>query len=366
MRIIYHRAVHVIAWIGPDDQYTQKAFGLNETIVAKTVHADGNFKADAGTIWSHHLMERMGLSRFPSSEWEALAKLFERPYFRGLWVVQELVVFSGATTWCGPFSVRWAHIEYIAKLIIASDWLRALQEVYGVKVRPSFVQTIGTCKLYFHETQGGPGMGLANLLISTRRFQATDPRDKVIALIGLTKDAGNPIADLYEHTTRHLIAADQSLLLLLDVEDISYRQIHGLPSWVPDYSVWQRSSILGFPFGHSKYSAGGETSVSVRWTPRSPSLMVDGICHDEINPVSTNSLDNSPIAQTFLLQCLELAGPLLRKGSISMDAIWRTLIGNTGGGHTPSAREISIPFPKLPLAAERPQPSLSEDAREQR
>ena len=35
MRIIYHRAVHVIAWIGPDDQYTQKAFGLIETIVAK-------------------------------------------------------------------------------------------------------------------------------------------------------------------------------------------------------------------------------------------------------------------------------------------------------------------------------------------
>ena len=321
-------------------------------------------------------MERMGLPRFPSSEWEALAKLFEKPYFRRLWVVQELVVSSGATTWCGPFSVRWAHIEYIAKLIIASGWLRALQEVYGVKVRPSFVQTIGNCKLHFHETQGGPGMGLANLLISTRRFQATDPRDKIIALIGLTKDPrkyeatmtdySNPIADLYKYTAGHLIAADQSLLLLLDVEDISYRQIHGLPSWVPDYSVWQRSSILGFPFRHSKYSAGGETSVSVRWTPGSPSLMVDGICHDEINTVSTNSLDNSPIAQTFLLQCLELAGPLLRKGSISMDAIWRTLIGNTGGGHIPSAREISTPFPKLPLAAERPQPSLSGDAREQR
>ncbi|MCJ1383970.1 hypothetical protein MMC17_007084 [Xylographa soralifera] len=354
MRVIYHRAVHVIAWIGPDDQFTQKAFCLVETIVAKTISSDGSFKADAGTIWNHHAMERIGLPRFPSSEWEALARLFEKPYFRRLWVVQELVVSSEATTWCGPFSVRWAHIEYVAKLILSSGWLRALQEVYGVKVRPSFIQTIGNCKIHFHETQGGPGMGLANLLCSTRRFEATDPRDKIIALIGLTKDArkyeatitdySKPITDLYKDTTGQLITADQSLLLLSSVEDSSYRHIHELPSWVPDYSVWQRSSILGFPLRHSKYSAGGRTPASVRWTPGSRSLMVDGICQDEIEAVSTNSLENSAIAQTFLLQCLVLAGPLLSKGSISIDAVWRTLIGNTGGDTYPAPEKYRLHF----------------------
>ena len=354
MRAIYHRAAHVIAWIGSDDQYTQKAFGLIEAIVAKTLSINGSFKADAGTIWNHRAMERMGLPRFPSSEWEALAKLFEKPYFRRLWVVQELVVSSEATAWCGPLSIRWAHIEYVAKLILSSGWLRALQEVYGVKVRPSFVQTIGNCKIHFHETQGGPGMALANLLISTRRFQTTDSRDKIIALIGLTKDArkyeatmtdySKPTADLYKDTTGQLITADQSLLLLSGVEDISYRQIQELPSWVPDYSVWQRSSILGFPFRHSKYSAGGGSPVSVRWTPGSPSLMVDGIWHDEVQAVSPNSLENSPIAQTFLLQCLELAGPLLRQGSISIDSVWRTLIGNTGGDTYPAPEKYRLHF----------------------
>ncbi|MCJ1403966.1 hypothetical protein MMC11_007189 [Xylographa trunciseda] len=354
MRVIYHRAVRVIAWLGPDDQFTQKAFCLIQSIFTNTVSADGNFKADAGTIWNQHAMERMGLPRFPSSEWEALARLFERPYFRRLWVVQELVVSSEATTWCGPFSVQWAHIEYVAKLVLSSGWLRAFQEVYGVKVRPSFVQTIGNCKIHFHETQGGPGMGLANLLCSTRRFQTTDPRDKIIALIGLTRDAkkyeatmtdySKSIADLYLDTTGQLITADQSLLLLSSVEDISYRRLHELPSWVPDYSVWQRSSILGFPLRHSKYSAGGGTSASVRWTPGSRSLMVDGICHDQIEAVSANSLENSPIAQSFLLQCLDLAGPLLRRGYISIDAVWRTLIGNTGGDTYPAPERYRLHF----------------------
>ncbi|MCJ1387326.1 hypothetical protein MMC18_000168 [Xylographa bjoerkii] len=354
MRVIYHRAVQVIAWVGLDDQFTRKAFNLIETIFAKTVSADGNFKADAGTIWNHHAMERMGLPRFPSSEWEALARLFERPYFRRLWVVQELVVSSNAIAWCGPFSVQWAHIEYVAKLVLSSGWLRALQEIYGVKVRPSFVQTIGNCKIHFHETQGGSGMGLANLLCSTRRFNTTNPLDKIIALIGLTRDArkyeatmadySKSIADLYIDTTGQLITADQSLLLLSSVEDISYRHFQELPSWVPDYSVWQRCSILGFPFRHSKYSAGGGTLASVRWSPGSPSLMVDGICQDQIEAVSTNSLENSLIAQTFLLQCLELSGPLLRKGSISIDAVWRTLIGNTGGDTYPAPEKYRLHF----------------------
>ncbi|MCJ1479437.1 hypothetical protein MMC13_008123 [Lambiella insularis] len=354
MRVIYHRAAQVIAWLGPDDQYTMDAINLIETIFAKTVSADSIFKADAGTIWNHQATEMLGLPRFPSPRWEALARLFERPYFRRLWVVQELVVSADAIAWCGPWSVRWALIEHAARLLISSGWLRALQEVYGVKVRPSFIQTIGNCKLHFHETRGGKGMELDFLLCSTRRFQTTDPRDKVIALIGLTKDAkkyessmtdySKRIMDLYRDTTGQLISTKRSLLLLSSVEDSLDRSFHELPSWVPDYSVWQRFSILGLPVRHSKYSAAANTVASVRWEQGSRFLAVDGLRQDQVEAVSANSLDNSQIAQAFLFQCLELSAPLLQRGTISIDSIWRTLIGNTGGDTYPAPEKYRAHF----------------------
>lgn len=354
MRIIYHRATQVIAWLGTEDQYTEKAFTLIETIFAKTVSADSTFEADAGTIWNQKAMETLGLPRFPSSEWEALARLFERPYFRRLWVVQELVVSADAIAWCGRHSVRWALIEHAAKLLISSGWLRALQELYGVKVRPSFVQTIGNCKLHFHETQGGRGMELAFLLCSTRRFQTTDPRDKVIALIGLTRDAkeyessmtdySKSIVDLYRDTTGQLISTKRSLLLLSSKEDSRDRQFHELPSWVPDYSVWQRVSILGLPVRHSRYSAAADTAASVSWVPGSRCLAVGGLCQDRIEAVSSESLENSRMAQSFLVQCLDLSVPLLQKGTISIDSIWRTLIGNTGGDTYPAPEKYRAHF----------------------
>lgn len=354
MRVIYHRATQVIAWLGTEDRYTEKAFDLIETIFAKTVSADNTFKADAGTIWNQQAMEKLGLPRFPSSEWEALARLFERPYFRRLWVVQELVVSADAVAWCGRQSVQWALIEHAAKLLISSGWLRALQELYGVKVRPSFVQTIGNCKLHFHKTRGGRGMELAFLLCSTRRFETTDPRDKVIALIGLTRDAheyessmtgySKSIVDLCRDTTGQLISTKRSLLLLSSVEDSVDRTFNELPSWVPDYSVWQRFSILGLPIRHSKYSAAANTVASIRWAPGSRCLAVDGLCQDRIEAVSTESLENSRMAQHFLLQCLDLSGPLLQKGTISIDSIWRTLIGNTGADIYPAPEKYRAHF----------------------
>ena len=56
-------------------------------------------------------------------------------------------------------------------------------------------------------------MDLASFLCSTRRFQTTEPRDKIFALIGLTKDASEymhmtdyakPIMYLYTDNTQTL------------------------------------------------------------------------------------------------------------------------------------------------------------------
>ena len=365
MRFIYNRATQVVPWLGDASKYTSLAFDLINTIVSNTPCTNGDLKADPGAIWDNRAMDGMGLPHFPSPQWQALAKLFERPYFQRVWVVQELAVASSAMARCGALTIPWGRIEYVARLLVSTGWIRARQNVYGFKARPAFVRTISNCRLGFHELQGGPGMPLSLLLCSGRRFQATDPRDKIIALMGLANNAGpgksnsivpdysKPIVNLYRDITGHLITGERSLTLLSSVEDVQDRQILELPSWAPDYSVWQRVSMLGLPISQLKFRAAGDTPVSTRWSEGSPILAVDGFQQDEIQSVSLESLKNRDFMRV-VRQWLNMAESLLSRGTISKDAFWRTLIGNNGGYIYPAPEQYGSHFASyLSIAALR-------------
>ncbi|KAL9118904.1 MAG: hypothetical protein Q9187_004543 [Circinaria calcarea] len=355
MRFIYNRATQVVPWLGDASKYTRLAFDLINTIVSNTTCTNGDLRADPGAIWDNRAMANMGLPHFPSPQWQALAKLFERPYFQRVWVVQELAVASSAIARCGALTIPWDRIEYVARLLVSTGWIGSLKNVYGIKTRPAFVRTISNCRLSFHELQGGPGIPLSLLLCSGRRFQATDPRDKIIALMGLANNAGpdksssivpdysKSIVDLYRDITGHLITGERSLTLLSSVEDVQDRQIRELPSWVPDYSVWQRVSMLGLPIGQRTFSAAGETHASTRWSEGSPFLAVDGFHQDEVQSVSLESLKDRDFMR-IVRQWLNMAEPLMSRGTISKDAFWRTLIGNNGGYMYPAPEQYGDHF----------------------
>ena len=235
---------------------------------------------------------------------------------------------------------------------------RSAEQAYGSEVIPNFVQTISNCRASFTELQGGRGISLTLLLGATRRFEATDPRDKVIAVIGLAGhrtvgmpvsriiDYEKPVAQLYRDLTGYLIQSQRSLALLSNVEDFSYRCFHELPSWVPDYSVWQRHTVLGASIrvGHLNFRAAGHTPFSGRWTEGSQLLPVDGFCRDNVDTVSDTALEHRAKNMDTILQWLQLADPLIRKGKLSIDAFWRTLIGDPGKHIYPAPEQYGTHF----------------------
>ena len=117
---------------------------------------------------------------------------------------------------CGHQTIRWEYVEYIARLLLATGWVGALKQIYGVNLTPNFVQTISNCRASFAGVHGGRGIPLSLLLSATRRFQATDLRDKIIAVVGLAGyrtvgmpvskivDYDRPVAQLYREVTGHL------------------------------------------------------------------------------------------------------------------------------------------------------------------
>ncbi|KAK0507070.1 hypothetical protein JMJ35_010528 [Cladonia borealis] len=357
MRLIYNRADLVIAWLGLEDDYTAAAVQLIQTIFEKHVSPDLSLDAEPEAIWDKQQMDAMGLPHFPSFPWEALARLFERPYFRRTWVVQEVVVASDIIIRCGSFTISWEYVEYIARSLLATGWIRALKKVYGSNCIPNYVQTIGNIKAGFSELKGGPGIPLSLLLNASRRFGATDPRDKVIALVGLADhrslgssatavlDYSKSVEDLYTEVTGHLIKRERSLNLLSSVEDIVDRFCMSLPSWVPNYSIWQRHTILGSSIRvpHLNFHTAGNSQVVARWQTGSRVLELDGICYDTIETVSNSSLDRQTEDENVVLEWLDLAEPLIRRG-FRIEGFWRALIGERKKGDFPGPEQYGTPF----------------------
>lgn len=357
MRLIYHRADLVIAWLGLEDEYTAAAFQLVQTIFTKHVSPDLSLDAEPEAIWDKQQMDAMGLPHFPSFPWEALARLFERPYFRRTWVIQEVVVASDIIIRCGSFTFSWESVEYIARSLLATGWIRVLKKVYGPDCIPNYVQTIGNIKASFSELKGGPDIPLSLLLNASRRFGATDPRDKAIALVGLANhrslgssatvvlDYSKSVEDLYTEVTGHLIRSERSLNLLSSVEDIVDRVYMSLPSWVPNYSIWQRHTILGSSIRvpHLNFHAAGNSPVVARWQTGSRVLELDGICYDTIESVSANSLDRQTEDEHVILEWLHLTEPLIRRG-FRIEGFWRALIGERKKGDFPGPEQYGTAF----------------------
>lgn len=91
----------------------------------------------------------------------------------------------------------------------------------------------------------GEGMTLAELLVWTSAHKATDPRDKIFALIGLTTSVSSDFID-YNHDIRQVLidtcrlfftqnsAGMEPVLGVLSFVNHAYRSID-LPSWVPEW-----------------------------------------------------------------------------------------------------------------------------------
>ncbi len=355
MRQIFNHASQVVAWLGEEDTDTKSAFALVEKISAATTSVSPEAVRD--NFWTPRFMEDMGLPQLPSTQWYTLSKLFGRAYFKRIWVIQELVVSTNVIARYGSLTIRWEHIDHVGRLLLATGWRRAFNIRSRTSPRaPVFQKTISNIKRSFSELQGGRGMTLGLLLCVTRRFLATDPRDKVVALVGLannvTAQNAQPIlpnyskstADVYKDVTGFSIVQERSLTLFSVVEDNSDRQIANLPSWVPDYSVWQSEVIFGYPISRIQYRAAGASEVSVRWTAGSSVLAVDGFQYDEVEEVSSNIFDDTQRHKETVLEWLHMAEPLLRNGTLGIDAFWRTLLGDCDRDTHPAPQEWANHF----------------------
>ncbi|KAJ4286158.1 hypothetical protein N0V90_013507 [Kalmusia sp. IMI 367209] len=198
------------------------------------------------THMAMRVMARQELSETdkPIREEIAAARaLFSRPWFSRIWIVQEVimakeVVFSyGFNTFPG-----WA---IYAGMKIACDFDRLLQ-VFVLSFMTVWEFRRALCRSAEHKHVKHKGLrDIISLLTTFRQRDATDPRDKVYALLGITStnigDFGvtirydRSVAETYTETAIGIIKFTRKLSILDLLKPVASPIPH-LPSWVPDWS----------------------------------------------------------------------------------------------------------------------------------
>lgn len=173
-------------------------------------------------------------------EFLAFMKLIRRAWWTRSWVVQEICLAKEALVICGDDSVDW-NVFATSILIINWESNNPMISLLSYDYALSLIKLITTFKLM------DTPMDLLDMLRQFRSLQATDPRDKVHAFLGLMPD-DDPvhqlirpnyeidIAKCYIYAARTCMDLRQNLDLLVVEQYPSAGLASTLPSWVPDWS----------------------------------------------------------------------------------------------------------------------------------
>ena len=265
MRKIYASAANVIIWLGDEADDSSLAFKLIPQL------------SDASQI---------DTDSWTAKEWGALKALLLRPWFGRMWVLQELGVASSAAVVCGKQSISWQAISrMIDHMQRTGSWLSIFGSS-GFGSSFSFYWRLACLSWIREQVSDHGSICTLKALSNSRNFDATDPRDKIYALVGLCvrddrfiePDYSKDIVDVYRETARavlfqqnHNLSTDSSLSfhehhvmeVLSEAERVENK--YALPSWVPD---WRRPAYLSLWDNSSKrgYNAAGISKTKIALT----------------------------------------------------------------------------------------------------
>ena len=362
---IYSKARLVVVWLGEEDSHTVPAFDLMDRISKLATESSAqSFHTNSSDIFDPDALQAMGLPSFPSAEWESMHRLFERRWFQRSWVIQEVALAEYAIVVCGCRVFNWDDVGRTGQYLVSSSFFRAMQDTYGRQGRPTFASSIQNSRA---RVILDADRSLTLLLSSMRRFQATDPRDKIYSLLGLSRDKKDPkphckanenvirpdyslsVETVFRQITKSLIKQESSLALLSTVEDASLSVTLNLPSWVPDYAVWQEVTVLGMPDNPLKYYACGDEPPNLYDSDTDinhDTLSLAGYEMDSVSEIG-RCHDTKSIEPEVLMSWFQLFATLPESyynGVPRDDVIWRTFIGNVGGMTHPAHADYARNF----------------------
>jgi hypothetical protein len=316
MRHIYRRAFQVLVWLGAE---------LDDSALAMA-----DVKEIAG--WN-----KSRLRKQRSHNWPAIVALLQRPWFSRVWVRQEIWSAEVGTcnVRCGDAVLDITiFVEFYERLLRTNvsssvpDDDPNIADLYGsisnigflVWCTPSNMQRL---------------LPLEDCLKISAQAKATDPRDHLFAILGLTPwaeeasyliDYSKSVAQVFSSVIILSLEKNGNLLLLEQKE--RFREDPRFPSWTPDWSC---------PAIHSRqtlesdlYQASKDSKVNFTISNCLQQLVLKGLEVSQVKAVeSAVSADFNLIdfSEGRFLNDASLRQYRTKKGVLG--ALWRTMIADT-------------------------------------
>jgi hypothetical protein len=165
--------------------------------------------------------------------------MFARPWFSRIWIVQEATVASNAILIVGGLEISWETVNG------AGAFVRHIQSLFKHPHRVFKGLDASHLMYILRDEIKHQRLSLVDLLRHTRHFGATDPRDKVFALLGLSVEGAHlaegglgpnyksAVLDVYCNATVYMIQKTGSLEILSHAVCSEGDDVDGFPSWVP-------------------------------------------------------------------------------------------------------------------------------------
>ncbi|KAF2818325.1 HET-domain-containing protein [Ophiobolus disseminans] len=248
---IYTRAERVIAWLGEETFDSGMALDF-------IPHLTEVAKVDTESIWLSHLERHEFLRKMMS-----LIHLFSRPWWKRMWIIQEVALGLDVLVVCGSRHIPWSTFHFFT-----TAWMDTghLPHHRFNRLQKTALRTLGMLVSGFLEALTGLRRSLqtissaselfelSNLLWSFKYRLVSDPRDKIYGLLGLLSHHGVQVD--YGKSSEDTYVSFFSSCLLKDGGLDWFRWMTGecyepkklcLPSWVPDFgprSIIPISSFL--------------------------------------------------------------------------------------------------------------------------
>ncbi|ERF70936.1 hypothetical protein EPUS_06721 [Endocarpon pusillum Z07020] len=340
---IYQRAWSTLVWLGEEGDNSSDAMDTIGSISASLRCSMDEKAPDVEDF------ERLGLPAPESQQWRELAKFLARPWFQRVWIIQEIVLSNSIQFQCGWKTISWLEINTFAVNFVKHDLTQYLDDPADENSKVGCTRITKIDRLKDYHTTHPFQSGLLNALVEGRGAQATDPRDKVFAIMGMTAIKINPdysksVSEIYLEAARKMVDNSYnnvfSVLCCVDHQQPSTF----CPSWVPNWSSIGQTTSLGI-YGDRQgiYEASRGTRSGSKTKLINDRLCLDGIIFDttsNISPLASACLRDliDPTTRTaqFVLggmqTTLKNCQPYPSDSGL-FNAFWHTLVaGKDGSG----------------------------------
>ncbi|KAI0483702.1 heterokaryon incompatibility protein-domain-containing protein [Xylaria cf. heliscus] len=254
MHEVYSRAARVIVWLGRESEDSNLAMTLLPTIIYDAISNPDDYP---NILAGRLSQEEMRLT------WRPLARLFARPWWTRVWVLQEVALASShITVRCGGAEQPWKFFVVVG-VILHDAFVAGAFNHHPRIISDSILAGITVSSWPSEITSNYPtkdkSWTLEHALTKLGRLRdATDPRDKVFGVLNLMPvdqwpcrpDYSLDIRTLYVKVALHIIEKNNDLHLLAScvTGDWPTTDAHlrgrfrrspitgNIPSWVPNWT----------------------------------------------------------------------------------------------------------------------------------